>query len=79
MRVRIDFGLCESNAVCTRILPEVLELGDDDLLRLRTEEIPPGRETAAEDAVRRCPRQAIELEDPRATPAPPSPPRTPAR
>ena len=40
MRVRVDHDLCESNAVCVRLVPEVFELDDDDRLRLRQEEPP---------------------------------------
>lgn len=62
MRVQVDFGLCESNAVCMGILPEVFEVRDDDYLYLLAEEISPDQEAAAAEAVRRCPRQAIRLE-----------------
>lgn len=63
MKVRVDFDLCESNAVCMRLLPEVFEVRDDDFLYLLTDEIAPGQEAAAAEAVRRCPLQAISLED----------------
>ena len=32
MRVVVDFDLCESNAVCMGIAPEVFEVRDDDFL-----------------------------------------------
>lgn len=31
MRVEVDPDLCESNAVCVGLAPDVFELGDDDL------------------------------------------------
>ncbi len=40
MRVKVDYDLCESNAVCARLVPEVFEVGDDDRLHL-TQERPP--------------------------------------
>ena len=32
MKVVVDFDLCESNAVCMGIVPEVFEVRDDDVL-----------------------------------------------
>jgi ferredoxin len=29
MKVKVDFGLCESNGVCIGIIPEVFELDDN--------------------------------------------------
>lgn len=31
MRVEVDPDLCESNAVCVGLAPDIFELGDDDL------------------------------------------------
>jgi ferredoxin len=61
MRVVVDFDLCESNAVCMGILPEVFEVRDDDFLYLLTET--PGEELREkiEESVRRCPKQAISI------------------
>jgi ferredoxin len=30
VRVEVDYALCESNAVCMGIIPEVFDIGDDD-------------------------------------------------
>ena len=59
MRVVVDFDLCESNALCMAAAPEVFEVRDDDFLYVLQEE--PGEELRAkvEEAVRRCPKQAI--------------------
>ena len=40
MRVVVDFDLCESNAVCMGIAPEVFEVRDDDFLYV-LDETPP--------------------------------------
>ena len=40
MRVVCDFDLCESNAICMGIVPEVFELRDDNFLYL-LDETPP--------------------------------------
>ena len=63
MRVRVDHDLCESNAVCVRLAPEVFELDDADRLHVKQER--PGEELRArvEQAVRRCPKQALSIVD----------------
>ena len=62
MRVVVDYDLCESNAICMGIAPEVFEVRDDDNLYLLQEEPPEDMRANVEEAVRRCPKQAITLE-----------------
>ena len=63
MKVKVDFDLCESNALCEAIAPEVFELDDDDYLQLKKEEVGPEDEDAVRRAVASCPRAAISLEE----------------
>jgi ferredoxin len=63
MRVIIDYTLCESNAVCVRLAPEVFEVRDDDRLYLKTERPAETSRARVEEAVRRCPKQALSLAD----------------
>ncbi len=63
MRVVVDFDLCESNAVCTGIVPEVFDVRDDDMLYILDEAPPADLRPRIEQAVSRCPRQAISIED----------------
>jgi ferredoxin len=62
MRVVVDYDLCESNAVCMGILPEVFEVRDDNFLYVLNET--PGEECRSklEEAVAGCPKQAISIE-----------------
>jgi ferredoxin len=62
MRVIVDFDVCESNAVCMAIAPEVFEVRDDDFLYILDENPSEELRDKVEDAVRRCPKQAIRLE-----------------
>jgi ferredoxin len=62
VRVVVDYDLCESNAICMGIAPEVFEVRDDDNLYLLQEEPPEDMRAKVEEAVRRCPKQAITLE-----------------
>jgi ferredoxin len=63
MRVVVDFDLCESNAVCMGIAPDIFEVRDDDFLYILQEEPAEDRRAVVEEAVRRCPKQAISIED----------------
>ena len=62
MRVVVDFDLCESNAVCMGILPEVFEVRDDDFLYVLDENPSEELRPKIEEAVQRCPKQAISIE-----------------
>jgi ferredoxin len=61
MRIQVDRDLCEGNAVCMKMAPEVFAVGDDDQVKVLIAQ--PGEELRAkvEAAVRRCPRQALTL------------------
>jgi ferredoxin len=61
MRVVVDYDLCESNAVCMGIAPEVFEVRDDDFLYVLNETPPESMRDKIEEAVQRCPKQAISI------------------
>ncbi len=63
MKIKVDFDLCESNALCEAMAPEVFELDDDDFLLVKTEETTPENVGDVKRAVAACPRAAIKLED----------------
>lgn len=62
MKIRIDYDLCEGNAVCMKVAPEVFTVGDDDRARLLHPNPPEELRAKVELAVRRCPRQALSIE-----------------
>ena len=63
MKVVVDFDLCESNAICMGVAPEVFEVRDDDFLYVLQEHPPEELRPKMEEAVRLCPKQAISIED----------------
>ena len=63
MRIEVDWDLCESNGVCMGIIPEVFQLGDDDMLSVLQPEVTPENESLVREAVRQCPRQAISIHE----------------
>jgi ferredoxin len=63
MRVVVNYDVCESNAVCMGIAPEVFEVRDDDNLYVLQEQPDESLRPKVEEAVRMCPKQAISIED----------------
>ncbi len=63
MKIVVDFDLCESNAICMGIAPEVFEVRDDDFLYVLQERPDPSQHDKVREAVERCPKQAISLEE----------------
>ena len=63
MRVVVDFDVCESNAICMGVAPEVFEVRDDDFLYILDERPPESLRAKVEQAVRSCPKQAIKIEE----------------
>jgi ferredoxin len=61
MHVSVDYDLCDSNAICMGILPEVFEVRDDGFLYLLTEEPAEDLRPRLEECVRACPTQAISI------------------
>jgi ferredoxin len=59
MRVVVDPGECEANAVCVGLAPEVFELDDDDVLHILVEEPPAELEARVREAVDSCPKRAL--------------------
>jgi ferredoxin len=60
-RVVVDYDLCESNAVCMAVAPEVFEVRDDDFLYVLNETPPDALRARVDEAVARCPKQAISV------------------
>jgi ferredoxin len=61
MKIIVDYDLCEANARCMQVCPEVFEVDDDDNLIVKKESVDDSLKAKVEEAVRVCPRQAITL------------------
>lgn len=61
MKVVVDFDLCEANAVCMGIAPEVFRVDDEDNLHILMEHPPEPMRAKLQECVRLCPRQAISI------------------
>jgi ferredoxin len=63
MRVVVDFDVCQSNALCMSVAPEVFEVRDDGFLYILDGRPDESLRAKVQEAVRLCPTQAITLED----------------
>lgn len=61
MKVRVDPDRCEGHGRCATTAPAVFELRDDDLSHVLMDDIPESQREKVKNAVRLCPRQAIEI------------------
>jgi ferredoxin len=62
-KVVVDFDLCESNAICMGIAPEVFEVRDDNFLYILQENPADDLRGKVDEAVQQCPRQAISVDE----------------
>ena len=62
-RIVVDYDLCESNAICMQVAPAIFEVRDDDFLYVLNENPPEDLRGKLEEAVQRCPKQAISIEE----------------
>jgi ferredoxin len=76
MKIAVDYTLCESNAICAGLAPDVFEIDENDKMRLLDASPPESMRPVIEHAVRSCPRTALSIvtdaQDSRSPAAPPS-------
>ena len=63
MRIIVDYDLCEANAICQRVAPEVFKVDEQDKLQILQDSPAEDLREKLQVAVRRCPRRALRLED----------------
>jgi ferredoxin len=63
MKVKVDFDLCESNALCEAIAPATFEIDDDDFLQVLDDNVTDENRDTVERAVASCPKSAISIVD----------------
>lgn len=63
MKIVVNYELCESNAICMQIAPDIFEVREDDFLYVLNEEPDESMREKMQEAVERCPKQAIAIED----------------
>ena len=65
MRVTVDRALCEANALCAGLVPEVFSVDEEDELTILTPNgaVAPELADGVREAVRCCPKMALTLEE----------------
>ncbi|MCW2494197.1 ferredoxin [Jatrophihabitans sp.] len=61
MEVKVDFDLCEANAVCCGIAPDIFELDEDEYLVVKVASISDDLVERAQLAAARCPKNALQI------------------
>ena len=59
MRIKADFDLCESNAICVGMAPDFFDLDDNDYLVILQEDIPADRVEELRQVAANCPESAL--------------------
>lgn len=60
-RVTVDGSRCEGHGLCQATAPDVFEVDDDDIARVRHDPVPETLMSQAEAGVRACPVAALTL------------------
>ena len=63
MRVTVDRDLCEANAVCAGLVPEIFDVDDVDVLHISAGDVPPELADGVRRAVESCPKTALRSEE----------------
>ena len=60
-RVEVDYGVCESNALCEAVAPDVFAIDDDDDLQVADPTVTDENRPRIEQAVASCPKSALRI------------------
>ena len=63
MKIVVDQTLCEGNAVCEALAPELFAVDNDYRVRVLNDQPDESNRTVVEQAAAGCPRMAIRVDD----------------
>ncbi len=63
MKAKVDKELCLGCGLCTEVCPEVFEMGDDGIAKVKVETVSPDAEELCRDAASQCPGEAISIDE----------------
>ena len=63
MKIKVDFDLCESNALCEALAPANFQIDDDDFLQIIDDQVTDENRDVVMQAVAACPKSAISVVD----------------
>ena len=61
MKIKVDYDLCESNALCEALAPQNFQVDDDDFLQVLDDQVTDENREAVMQAVAACPKSAISI------------------
>jgi ferredoxin len=62
VKIVVDYELCEGNAICVGMAPDVFDLDADDHLRVTDEPIQATRHRELSEIAGSCPRGALRID-----------------
>jgi ferredoxin len=63
MKIIVDYELCEGNARCMEMAPDIFHVDEEDKIHVLIESPSEDRRADVEAAIRLCPRQALSLQE----------------
>lgn len=61
MKVHVDREMCQGHSRCNATYPELFEIDDEGTAFAVAENVPPGWEERAHNAIANCPERAIHI------------------
>ena len=61
MKLRVDSEMCQGHSRCYAAYPELFDIDDEGTAVVTVENIPPGWEDRAHNAIANCPERAIHI------------------
>jgi ferredoxin len=62
-KIKVDYDLCESNALCEALAPKNFQIDDEDYLQVIDDEVTDENRDVVMQAVAACPKSAISIVD----------------
>ena len=62
MKATVEKDLCTSCGLCAETCPDVFEMADDDIAKVKTDSVPAEAEATCKEAADNCPAEAIKAE-----------------
>ncbi len=63
MKAKVDENLCSGCELCVETCPDVFEMTDDMVAKVKTDPAPSEQEDCAREAADECPSEAIIIEE----------------
>ncbi len=63
MKAKVDPDLCSGCGLCEGVCPDVFEMNDEAVARVKMEVIPSEAEESCRDAAEQCPCEAIIIDE----------------